>query len=65
MRGDLLIVNIRGRVISRCAPSCYFGLIVMVILSGQELLDKFKEARRQIRPAVERLLSEVRLAAKG
>lgn len=34
-------------------------------LSGQELLDKFKETRRQIRPAVERLLDEVRLAAKG
>lgn len=34
-------------------------------LSGQELLDKFKEARRQIRPAVERLLDEARLAAKG
>ena len=34
-------------------------------LSGQELLDKFKETRRQIRPAVERLLDEARLAAKG
>ena len=34
-------------------------------LSGQELLDKFKEARRQIRPAVERLLDEAHLAAKG
>lgn len=34
-------------------------------LSGQELLDKFKETRRQIRPAVERLLDEARLAAKS
>jgi len=33
--------------------------------SGQELLDKFKETRRQIRPAVERLLDEARLAAQG
>lgn len=33
-------------------------------LSGQELLDKFKETRRQIRPAVERLLDEARLAAQ-
>jgi len=34
-------------------------------LSGQELLDKFKEARRQVRPAVESLLAEARLAAQG
>jgi len=34
-------------------------------LSGQELLDKFKESRRQIRPAVQRLLEEARLAAQG
>jgi len=34
-------------------------------LLGQELLDKFKETRRQIRPAVERLLDEARLAAQG
>ncbi|MDD2497483.1 MAG: AbrB/MazE/SpoVT family DNA-binding domain-containing protein [Desulfitobacteriaceae bacterium] len=34
-------------------------------LLGQELLDKFKETRRQIRPAVERLLDEVRLAAQS
>lgn len=34
-------------------------------LSGQELLDKFKETRRQIRPAVERLLDEARLAAQS
>lgn len=34
-------------------------------LSGQELLDKFKETRRQIRPAVERLLDEARLAAES
>jgi len=27
--------------------------------------DKFKETRRQIRPAVERLLDEARLAAQG
>ena len=33
--------------------------------SGQELLDKFKESRLQIRPAVERLLDEARLAAQG
>ena len=33
-------------------------------LSGQELLDNFKEARSQIRPAVERLLDEARLAAQ-
>ncbi len=34
-------------------------------LSGQELLDKFKETRRQVRPAVERLLEKARLAAQG
>jgi len=34
-------------------------------LTGQKLLDKFKETRRNIRPAVERLLNEARLAAKG
>jgi bifunctional DNA-binding transcriptional regulator/antitoxin component of YhaV-PrlF toxin-antitoxin module len=34
-------------------------------LSGQELLVKFKETRRQIRPAVERLLDVARLAATG
>ncbi len=34
-------------------------------LTGQELLDKFKETRLQIKPAVERLLDEARLAAKG
>ncbi|NLP23804.1 MAG: AbrB/MazE/SpoVT family DNA-binding domain-containing protein [Syntrophomonadaceae bacterium] len=34
-------------------------------LSGQELLDKFKETRRQIRPAVERLLDEASIAARG
>jgi len=34
-------------------------------LSGQELLEKFKEMRRQVRPAVERLLEEARLAAAG
>jgi len=34
-------------------------------LSGQELLDKFKETRRQIRPAVERLLDEAQRAANG
>lgn len=34
-------------------------------LSGQELLKKFKETRRKVRPAVERLLDEARLAAAG
>jgi bifunctional DNA-binding transcriptional regulator/antitoxin component of YhaV-PrlF toxin-antitoxin module len=34
-------------------------------LSGQELLERFKELRRKIRPAVERLLDEARLAAAG
>lgn len=34
-------------------------------LSGQELLGKFKETRRQIRPAVERLLDEAHRAAQG
>ena len=34
-------------------------------LSGQELLKKFKEMRRQVRPAVEHLLDEARLAATG
>ncbi len=34
-------------------------------LSGQELLCKFKETRRHIRPAVERLLDEAQRAAQG
>jgi bifunctional DNA-binding transcriptional regulator/antitoxin component of YhaV-PrlF toxin-antitoxin module len=34
-------------------------------LTGEELLTKFKETRRQIRPAVERLLDEAHLAANG
>ncbi|MEA1959725.1 MAG: AbrB/MazE/SpoVT family DNA-binding domain-containing protein [Bacillota bacterium] len=34
-------------------------------LSGQELLSKFKKTRRQIRPAVERLLDEAERAAQG
>ena len=34
-------------------------------LSGQDLLDKFKKTRRQIRPAVERILDEAHLAAQG
>jgi bifunctional DNA-binding transcriptional regulator/antitoxin component of YhaV-PrlF toxin-antitoxin module len=34
-------------------------------LSGQELLERFKELRRKVRPAVERLLDEARLAAAG
>lgn len=34
-------------------------------LSGQELLGKFKETRRQVRPAVERLLDEAQRAAQG
>ena len=37
----------------------------LTIYELQELLDKFKETRRQIRPAVERLLDEARLAAQG
>jgi len=32
-------------------------------LSGQELLEKFKQMRRKIRPTVERLLDEAHLAA--
>ena len=34
-------------------------------LSGQELLARFKDARHQIRPAVESLLEEAHLAADG
>lgn len=34
-------------------------------LSGQELLEKFKETRRKVRPAVRKLLNEARLAAAG
>ncbi len=34
-------------------------------LSGQELLERFKETRRQVRPAVERLLNKARSAAQG
>jgi bifunctional DNA-binding transcriptional regulator/antitoxin component of YhaV-PrlF toxin-antitoxin module len=34
-------------------------------LSGQELLAGFKEARIRIRPAVESLLGQARLAAEG
>ena len=34
-------------------------------ISGPELLAKFKEMRRQIRPAVDCLLDEARLAADG
>ena len=33
--------------------------------SGNDLLAKFKEARRQLRPAVERLLDEAARAAAG
>ncbi len=33
--------------------------------SGQELLDKFKETRRKISPAVKSLLNEAELAANG
>ncbi len=33
--------------------------------SGTELLEKFKEMRRQIRPAVERLIAEAADAATG
>jgi len=34
-------------------------------LSGSELLEKFKEMRRKVRPAIERLLNEAQLAAAG
>lgn len=34
-------------------------------LTGEELLQKFKETRRQIRPAVERMLEEATVAAEG
>jgi hypothetical protein len=34
-------------------------------LSGQELLARFKDARNQIRPAVENLLEKAHLAADG
>jgi len=34
-------------------------------LSGTELLEKFKETRRNVRPALERLLDEARLAGAG
>lgn len=33
--------------------------------SGEELLTEFKAVRRQIRPAVEALLDDARLAARG
>lgn len=34
-------------------------------LSGQALLDKFKQIRKKVRPAVQSLLDEARLAALG
>lgn len=34
-------------------------------LSGEELLTRFKETRKKIRPAVEGLIAEAELAAKG
>ncbi|WP_434511248.1 AbrB/MazE/SpoVT family DNA-binding domain-containing protein [Desulfitobacterium sp. AusDCA] len=34
-------------------------------LSGEELLTKFKETRKKIRPAVEGLIAEAELAVKG
>lgn len=34
-------------------------------LSGEELLTEFKAVRRKIRPAVEALLDDARLAARG
>jgi bifunctional DNA-binding transcriptional regulator/antitoxin component of YhaV-PrlF toxin-antitoxin module len=34
-------------------------------LSGTELLERFKQMRRKVRPAVEHLLDEARLAAAG
>jgi len=33
--------------------------------TGKELLDKFKEYRKQVRPAVEAMLNDAHLAAKG
>ncbi len=33
--------------------------------SGQELLSRFKDTRRQIRPAIESLLKEAHFAAEG
>ena len=33
--------------------------------SGQELLDKFRETQRKIRPAVEAMLAEAEQAADG
>ena len=33
--------------------------------SGKALLDKFKETRRQVRPAIKKLLEEANLAAEG
>ncbi len=32
---------------------------------GEDLLEKFKEARRDIRPAVQKLLGDARLAVEG
>lgn len=34
-------------------------------ISGQALLEKFKETRKKVRPAVQSLLDEARLAALG
>ncbi|EGW37860.1 AbrB/MazE/SpoVT family DNA-binding domain-containing protein [Desulfosporosinus sp. OT] len=39
--------------------------LISLGLSGEELLTKFKETRKKIRPAVEGLITEAELAAKG
>ncbi|MHB8277168.1 MAG: AbrB/MazE/SpoVT family DNA-binding domain-containing protein [Candidatus Humimicrobiaceae bacterium] len=39
--------------------------LILQGLSGQDLLAKFKDRRKQIRPAVESLLDEVCLASDG
>ena len=41
------------------------GDLIAQGFSGDALLEKFKETRRQIRPAVEKLLAEADLAAEG
>ncbi len=41
------------------------GDLIAQGFSGDALLKRFKETRRQIRPAVEKLLAEAELAAEG
>jgi bifunctional DNA-binding transcriptional regulator/antitoxin component of YhaV-PrlF toxin-antitoxin module len=41
------------------------GDLIAQGLSGDELLSKFKATRRQVRPAVEEMLTEAELAANG